>query len=124
MVIQTINKIKINNMKNLQSIEEGTWVELLPVELTESQIELLKSTKETDAEAKSELIAEIKELKEGAVSSELTEKLNTVYTSLKPELKEEDVYQLISADFSEKSENVFTGIINCRINGEHKQIRF
>ena len=111
-------------MKNLQSIEEGTWVELLPVELTESQIELLKSTKETDAEAKSELIAEIKELKEGAVSSDLTEKLNTVYTSLKPELKEEDVYQLISADFSEKSENVFTGIINCRINGEHKQIRF
>jgi hypothetical protein len=111
-------------MKNLQSIEEGTWVELLPVELTESQIELLKSTKETDAETKSELIAEIKELKEGVVSSELTEKLNTVYTSLKPELKEEDVYQLISADFSEKSENVFTGIINFRLNQEHKQVRF
>jgi len=111
-------------MKNLQSIEEGTWVELLPVELTETQIELLKSTKETDAEAKSELIAEIKELREGAVSSELTEKLNTLYTSLKPELKEEDVYQLISADFSEKSENVFTGIINFRLNQEHKQVRF
>jgi hypothetical protein len=110
-------------MKNLQSIEEGTWVELLPVELTEAQLELLKSTKETDAEAKSELIAEIKESKEGAVSSELTEKLNTLYTFLKPELKEEDVYQLISADFSEK-ENKFTGIINCRVNGEHKQVRF
>jgi hypothetical protein len=110
-------------MKNYQSTIEGTWVELLPVELTETQIELIQSTKETDAEAKSELIAEIKELKEGAVSSELTEKLNTLYTSLKPELKKEDVYQLISADFSEK-ENKFTGIINCRVNGEHKQIRF
>jgi hypothetical protein len=87
-------------------------------------LELIQSTKETDAEVKSELIAEIKESREGAVSSELAEKLNTVYTSLKPELKEEDIYQLISADFSEKSENVFTGIINCRINGEHKQIRF
>jgi len=111
-------------MKNLQSTTEGTWIELLPVELTEAQLELIQSTKETDAESKSELIAEIKESRKGAVSSELTEKLNTVYTSLKPELKEEDVYQLISADFSEKSENVFTGIINCRINGEHKQIRF
>jgi|688.fasta_scaffold06724_6 hypothetical protein len=111
-------------MKNYQSTIEGTWVELLPIELTESQIKLIQSTKETDAEAKSELIAKIKELKEGAVSSELSEKLNTVYTSLKPELKEEDVYQLISADFSEKSENVFTGIINFRVNTEHKQIRF
>jgi hypothetical protein len=109
-------------MKNYQSTIEETWVELLPVELTETQLELIQSTKETDAEAKSELIAEIKELKEGAVSSELTEKLNTLYTSLKPELKEEDVYQLISADFSEK-ENKFTGIINCRVNGEHKQVR-
>ena len=111
-------------MKNYQSTIEETWVELLPVELTEAQLELIQSTKETDAEAKSDLIKEIKESREGAVSSELTKKLNTVYTSLKPELKEEDVYQLISADFSEKSENVFTGIINFRLNQEHKQIRF
>jgi hypothetical protein len=111
-------------MKNYQSTIEGTWVELLPVQLTEAQLELLKSTKETDEEVKSKLVAEIKELREGAVSSELSEKLNTVYTSLKPELKEKEVYQLISADFSDKSENVFTGIINYRIKGEHKQIRF
>jgi hypothetical protein len=111
-------------MKNYQSTIENTWIELLPVELTETQIELLKSTQETDAEAKSDLIKEIKESREGAVSSELSEKLNTVYTSLKPELKEKDVYQLISADFSEKAENVFTGIINFRLNAEHKQIRF
>jgi hypothetical protein len=111
-------------MKNYQSTIESTWIELLPVELTEAQIELLKSTQETDAEAKSDLIKEIKESREGEISSELTEKLNTVYTSLKPELKEKDVYQLISADFSEKSENVFTGIINFRLNTEHKQIRF
>jgi hypothetical protein len=111
-------------MKNYQSTIEGTWVQLLPIELTEAQLELLKSTEETDAEAKSELITEIKELKEGEVSSELSEELNKVYTSLRPELKKEDVYQLISADFSEKSENVFTGIINFRVNTEHKQIRF
>jgi hypothetical protein len=111
-------------MKNYQSTIENTWVELVQVELTEAQLELLKSTEETDTEAKSDLIKEIKESREGAVSSELSEKLNTVYTSLKPELKEKEVYQLISADFSEKSENVFTGIINYRINTEHKQIRF
>ena len=111
-------------MKNYQSTIEGTWVQLLPIELTEAQLELLKSTKETDVEAKSDLIKEIKESREGAVSFELSEKLNTVYTSLKPELKEKEVYQLISADFSEKSENIFTGIINYRINTEHKQIRF
>jgi hypothetical protein len=111
-------------MKNYQSTIEKNWVELFTVELTKTQIELLKSTQETDAEAKSDLIKEIKESREGEISSELSEKLNTVYTSLKPELKEEDVYQLISADFSEKSENVFTGIINFRLNADHKQIRF
>ena len=110
-------------MKNYQSTIEGTWIELLPVELTEAQLELIKSTKETDAEAKSELIVEIKELREGKVSSELSENLNIFYTSLKPELKEKDTYQLISIDLVEK-EDKFTGILNCRVNGDHKQIRF
>jgi hypothetical protein len=111
-------------MKNYQSTIEGTWIELFPVELTEAQLELLKSTEEKDAEAKYSLIKEIKKSREGEVSSELSKELNKVYTSLRPELKEEDVYQLISADFSEKSEDVFTGILNCRVNGKHKQIRF
>jgi hypothetical protein len=42
---------------------------------------------------------------------------------LRDELKEKDTYQLISINLTEK-EDKFTGILNCRVNGEHKQIRF
>jgi hypothetical protein len=106
-------------MKNYQLINEGTWVEILKVELTEEQKTILLS-----GDDKKDLLSLIKSKREGKVSIEKKNSLSAFYDSVKPELKEEDVYQLISADFSEKSENVFTGIINCRINGEHKQIRF
>jgi len=110
-------------MKNYQSVEEGTWVELLPVQLTKEQRDLLRSNKEEDNNAKQELSAWIKSQREGQVDNTKKNELVSFYNSIKPELKEVDVYQLISIDLSEK-ENKFVGILNCRINGEHKQIRF
>jgi hypothetical protein len=49
---------------------------------------------------------------------------NEVYTQYKPQLASEDKYQLISADVLIDDDSMVYGIINCRINGEHEQIRF
>lgn len=111
-------------MKNYQSTTEGSWIELLKVELTDEQKALLMSTDEADRDAQQELREQIKADKEGEVDEAKVTELTTFYQDIKPELKEEDTYQLISADISEKQEGAFTGIVNYRVNGEHKQIRF
>lgn len=109
-------------MKNYKSITEGTWVEVLKVELTEEQKALMVSTNEEDKEAKLTLLEEIKAQREVKVSKGKAAELISFYNTIKPVLKETDVYQLISADLSEATP--FAGILNCRVNGEHIQIRF
>ena len=111
-------------MKNFQSIEEGAWVEMLSVPLTKEQVQLRISRKEEDAEAKKELAELIKSQREGSVPSKKKKELTAFYNSVKPETKESDTYQLISIGLIEKEEGVYSGILNCRVNGEHKQIRF
>jgi hypothetical protein len=110
-------------MKNYQSTIEGTWVELLPVQLTKEQRDLIRSNKQEDTEAKQELSVLIKSQREGQVDEVKKRELVSFYNSVKPELKENDTYQLISINLSEK-EDKFVGILNCRVNGEHKQVRF
>ena len=109
-------------MKNYQSTTEGTWVELLPVQLTKQQHDLMRSTTASQ-EDKAELVDYIKSQREGQVEAEKANELTAFHNMVKPELKEGDIYQLISIDLSEK-EDKFVGILNCRVNGEHKQIRF
>lgn len=111
-------------MKTYQSTTEGQWIELKGVELTQEQKELLRSRKEEDKEQQQELYLWIKSQKEGEVEEGKVEELISFYNSVKPELKEEDTYQLISIDLSEKEDGKKVGILNCRVNGEHKQIRF
>ena len=111
-------------MKTYQSTTEGAWVESTPVRLTKEQSALLVSREESDKESQKDLRDFIKSEREGEVEEVKVTELNSFYQSVKPELKEGDTYQLISVDLSEKQEGVFTGILNCRVNGEHKQIRF
>ena len=111
-------------MKNYQSTTEGSWSELKPIQLTTEQKALLMSTDEVDRDAQKELREQIKAEKEGKVKKAKATELTDFYQGIKPELKKEDTYQLISADLSEKQKGVFTGILNYRLNGEHKQIRF
>lgn len=111
-------------MKKYQSTIEGSWIQLLKVELTKEQRVLLMSRKEEDEQAQKELREQIESQSEGQVEEVKATELTTFYEGIKPELKEEDTYQLISADVSEKEEGVFTGTLNCRVNGEHKQVRF
>ena len=110
-------------MKNLQSRIEGTWIELKQVQLTEEQKSLLLTMNEEDQGSKIELINEIKSLTETVAQEEDIILVQAKYEEVKPTLKETDVYQLISADVN-INETVLSGILNCRVNGEHKQIRF
>jgi hypothetical protein len=107
-------------MKNIQSTTEGTWIELVPVELTEAEKAVLMSNNE---QAKQELMTEIKSKREKSLSQQDSNTAQSIYLQYKPELKVEDTYQLISTDMTLDG-NVGRGIINCRVNGEHKQIRF
>lgn len=106
-------------MKNLQSTVEGTWVELKQVQLTEEQKTLLNSNDEANQEAIKALLAEIKSLREVEAQEEDVVLAQAKYEEVKPTLKETDVYQLISFNITGNN-----GILNCRLNGEHKQVRF
>ncbi len=110
-------------MKTYQSTIENSWIEVLPVTLTKEQRDLITSQKEEDRDAQKELSQLIKSQREGIVELVKSEQLSNLYDTLKPELKETDEYQLIAIDLSEKQEGKFTGILNFRVNGEHKQIR-
>jgi hypothetical protein len=106
-------------MKNLQSIVEGIWVELKQVQLTKEQKTLLSSKDEANKEAVIALLAEIKSLREVEAQEEDVVLAQAKYEEVKPTLKETDVYQLISFNITGNN-----GILNCRVNGEHKQVRF
>ena len=110
-------------MKTYQSTTEGTWIEVLPVQLSEEQIQLMMSKDDADKEAQAQLAADIKSQRENEVSEEKSSELASFYSTVKPSIKEGDVYKLISIDLTETDANK-TGILNYRINGEHKQIRF
>ena len=110
-------------MKNFQSTTEGTWVELLKVELTEEQKALLMSTDKADKDAQKELRQQIKADREGEVEEAKATELTAFYQGIKPEVGENDTYELISLDVSYKDDKP-RGILNCNVNGQHKQIRF
>lgn len=109
-------------MKNLKSTTEGVWVEIKPVTLTEEQKTLLTSQEESDKEAKAVLVTELTKKSE-VTPDELTLALAIAkYNFLKPVVSETGTYELIGCNMSIGDK--VTGIINCRVNGEHKQIRF
>ena len=109
-------------MKNLQSIEEGKWIELVSVQLTDAEKALLESSEHSDE--KLALIEKIKTDSKKSVSATIASKAKSKYNEIKPSLKDADVYQIISADFVYDNTNITVGILNYRVNGEHKQIRF
>ena len=83
---------------------------------------LLKSTDSADAQTKLELLEELESLRVTLLTEQESEKYNELYLKYKPTISENDVYELISCDISFFRK--ISAIINCRVNGEHKQIRF
>lgn len=110
-------------MKNIQLTTEGIWIELVSVELTETEKNLLMSKEELDKEAKETLVEKIKSEREQPASKKDAEIAQKKYEEIKPILEEGQTYQLIAMNASINDGNI-SGILNCRVNGEHKQIRF
>lgn len=99
-------------MKTYQSTTEGAWVEVLPLPKIGNPFSKREANEETPKREKAE------------VTSEKSTELSNFYTSIKPELKEGDTFQLIAMDIHEKGEGQFRGILNYRVNGKHEQLRF
>lgn len=97
-------------MRNLNSNEEGVWTEQL--QYTEAQIEILKTGTDTEKQGVQEAVNVTPQ------ASDL-QLVNELYNLYKPS---EEGFELISCNIT-LCDNP-RGIINCRINGEHKQIRF
>lgn len=110
-------------MKNYQSTEEGIWIEVLNPDLTQEFALLQELLAEQQYEAARDVQNAIKVQREGTVPEEKLTDLNVLYQTHKPEIPDGISYQLIAMDISE-IDGEFGGILNCRVNGEHKQIRF
>lgn len=110
-------------MKTYQSSTENNWIELLPVYLTKEQKDLIRSKNIEDLSDRQALNSTIWTQRIGTVSEEKSDELVAFYNTVKPQLNEGDTYNLISIDLHENG-NSYNGILNFRINGEHKQIRF
>jgi hypothetical protein len=105
-------------MKNLQSVIEGNWVKLNQIQLTEEQKILLSSTNSEDQEAIETLRVSIKSQRETKATKADAALAQAKYVEIKPAV---DEYQLIAMDINIDS---MSGILNYRVKGEHKQIRF
>lgn len=110
-------------MKQLFSTEEGVWKELKPVELTQEEKELLKSADSANKESKRALIERVKSEREVVASKKDTNFMKSEYSKIKPVLNEGDVYQLLGVNCTVNDDKV-SGILNCRVNGKHIQVRF
>ena len=102
-------------MKNL-TLENGEWKQRVAPQLTAEERELLTQRGPQPNEARKALVERIRNESLIAVEPADAEAAQAIYDQHK--IEEAD---LIAADITLPNG---TGIINCRVNGEHKQIRF
>jgi hypothetical protein len=79
--------------------------------------------RELTREARRSLMESVEEQSTVVLDASKVAELEAFYESKKPELKDGDDYQLIGVDLLEAGDS-YSGILNCRVNGEHIQIRF
>lgn len=108
-------------MKNYISQEEGVWFSLVNYTPTEEQALVLKTIPATEEDAilKAETLDAVKSASREALTTEEAVELVALYNAHKPMLKEGDAYVFIDMNVSGSN-----GLLNCRVNGEQKQIRF
>jgi hypothetical protein len=105
-------------MKNI-IFKNNEWILIKNISLTKEEKELISKFDQTSVE----LMKKINEKQYVKASTDDIELCENIYNQYKPQLKEHDKYELIEVNISLNNDTV-KGIINCRINGEHKQIRF
>lgn len=106
-------------MKNLTSNTEGVWIEIKPITFTEEQKTILKSS---NTEEKTALIAELKEESETKPDKVTLALAVAQYNYIKSMVSKDETYEFIQCSLTLTDK--VKGILNCRVNGEHKQIRF
>lgn len=94
----------------------GNWQERKANTLTEAERALLNDTSQESQEERNTLAERIRQQSFIPATLEEAAQAQSIYDNHRIEEA-----QLISVDISLPSG---TGIINCRLNGEHKQIRF
>lgn len=90
--------------------------------INEADLEQMRDTELGDKDRKA-LMESIKEQSKVELDADKIADLEAFYEGKKPELKDGDDYQLIAIDLREAGDT-YSGILNCRVNGEHIQIRF
>lgn len=104
-------------MKTYRSSQEGVWTTPAHYPITEADIALFNSEDPADDAAKEALKEAVVEFyatdPSEEISVEVVEKLNTIYNSHKPEVGEDETYELIGATITLRGEEV-SGLINCR----------
>lgn len=108
-------------MKNYKSQIEGEWFSLVNYTPTEEQLTILKTmpTTEEGVILRAQTLDALNVASTKAVSNNEKAELVALYNAHKPVLKEGDAYVFIDMNVSGSN-----GILNCRVNGEQKQIRF
>lgn len=102
-------------MKNL-TLENGEWKQRVAPQLTAEERELLMQRGTEPNEARRALMERIRDESLVAADTEDAAAAQALYDQRKIEGAD-----LIAADITLPAGS---GIINCRLNGEHKQIRF
>lgn len=108
-------------MKQLKMTTEGTWRQANHVDLTTEQQAVMTSV--GNAEAKLALAQYINANRYSDADAADASLAQAKYAEIKPVLAETDTYQLIAMDVTIDGDSV-TGILNCRVNEGHRQIRF
>ncbi|MTK53308.1 hypothetical protein [Paludibacter sp.] len=108
-------------MKNLHTDDGQLWKELKQVTLTPEQTAVLESG---NSDKISQVMDFVRDNSMTDASDSDVSVANAAYEANKPVLKEKDVYQLIAIDVTIADNTAKSGIINCRINDEHQQVRF
>lgn len=110
-------------MKVIRCVNEGVWLELVKVTLTESESALLNDLSQDKYQDRLNLLNDVNSRKFKPLESNLVSLVNSIYNSHKPKVNGEDHYELISVDMVLKGDKG-SGVINCRVNGFHNQVRF
>ena len=100
-------------------LKNGNWYELKSIIPTEEETVVLNTEDESLTEQQKAILAKLN-FTEPVEEKEST-KLEELYQSLIP--TDPGEYELIGINISKEGDEYF-GILNCRINGEHKQVRF
>jgi hypothetical protein len=103
------------------SIGEYNWLRLIDVELTEEQSMLLSLKNKERSQELIDLINYINENNKVVLNETELAELVSLYETLKP--ASETGYEFIDMNVTIENE-ISRGILNCRINNEHIQIRF